>query len=288
MFVLVISTNTSLADELDVTRGLLAQGKTAAAFEQMQVYTAKHPRDIQGWFLLGWAAQASQQLNQAIDAYEKLLQLRPDLPEAYNNLAVLYAARGDDKRARDYLFTALNTHPSYALAYQNLNQLYASLASNAYNRALNTQTDDKVPTLPLPPLTPIERVDDARAPVRGAGEGPAEVKRQVQEMLTAWAHAWSKADADHYLKFYAPQFVLPDGVARGDWEAQRRARLSSPRFIEVKLRQVDVRPLEESSLALANFDQLYRSDNFTDTVKKFLVVKKLGGRWLIMQEVTGS
>ncbi|MEK6750520.1 MAG: tetratricopeptide repeat protein [Pseudomonadota bacterium] len=289
ILVCLASPGAGFADALEPLRHLVEQGQAQAAYDQLNNYVQAHPRDAQALFLLGRAAQIGNRIDPAIAAYEKLLQIRPDLPEVYNNLAVLYAARGDDKRARDYLFTALNTHPSYAVAYQNLAQLYASLASSAYSKALNTHSEDARNATPLPTLTPLDYMLDTRAtPHDGGGEAIGETKRQVQEMLTAWAQAWSKADTERYLKFYAPQFVVPDGLARADWENQRRVRISGPRFIEVKFKQLDIRPLEDTTLALVNFDQLYRSDNFSDTVKKFLVVKKVGDQWFILQEITGS
>jgi len=47
----------------------------------------------------------------------------PELPEPYNNLAVLYAARGDHDGARDALLRAISTHPSYATAHENLGDI---------------------------------------------------------------------------------------------------------------------------------------------------------------------
>src|SRR5438093_2806195 len=58
------------------------------------------------------------------------------MPEPYNNLAVLYAGQGDYQKARKALETAIRTHPSYAVAHENLGDIYATLASQAYDKAL--------------------------------------------------------------------------------------------------------------------------------------------------------
>jgi tetratricopeptide (TPR) repeat protein len=64
------------------------------------------------------------------------------LPEPYNNLAVLYAQQKQYDRARNALEMAIRTHPSYAIAYENLGDVYAKLASQAYDKALQLDTSN--------------------------------------------------------------------------------------------------------------------------------------------------
>ncbi|HEY9025308.1 MAG TPA: tetratricopeptide repeat protein, partial [Burkholderiaceae bacterium] len=59
----------------------------------------------------------------------------PDLPEPYNNLAALYAANGDYGRARVTLEQAVRANPGYAIAHENLGDVYAALASQSYAKA---------------------------------------------------------------------------------------------------------------------------------------------------------
>jgi ketosteroid isomerase-like protein len=71
------------------------------------------------------------------------------LPEPYNNLAVLYAQQKQYDKARTALEMAIRTHPSYAIAYENLGDVYAKLASQAYDKALqldsaNSATQNKM------------------------------------------------------------------------------------------------------------------------------------------------
>ncbi|MGC4441925.1 hypothetical protein ABXW85_23975, partial [Streptococcus suis] len=54
----------------------------------------------------------------------------------YNNLAVLYAAEGKERKASEILELAIRTNPSYATAHENLGDLYARMASEAYSKAL--------------------------------------------------------------------------------------------------------------------------------------------------------
>jgi Flp pilus assembly protein TadD len=76
----------------------------------------------------------------AIAVFSALTLDHPKLPEPYNNLAVLYAARGEFGAARDSLLQAINTQPSYATAHENLGDIYARMAGVAYSRALSLGT----------------------------------------------------------------------------------------------------------------------------------------------------
>ena len=72
----------------------------------------------------------------AIATFTKLTEDYPELPEPYNNLAVLYAGQSQFDKARAALEMAIRTNPSYATAHENLGDVYAKLASQAYNKAL--------------------------------------------------------------------------------------------------------------------------------------------------------
>ena len=49
---------------------------------------------------------------------------------------MIYAGQGQYDKARAALEQSIRTHPSYATAYENLGDVYAKLASQAYDKAL--------------------------------------------------------------------------------------------------------------------------------------------------------
>ena len=133
---LVLMAQPAAADELaDITR-LLRGGQAAEAMTKIDAFLDKHPRDMQMRFIKG-VAQTEQGRNaEAITTFTKLTEDHPDLPEPYNNLAVLFAASGQYDKARTALDMAIRTNPSYATAYENLGDVHAKLASQAYDKAL--------------------------------------------------------------------------------------------------------------------------------------------------------
>jgi Flp pilus assembly protein TadD len=59
----------------------------------------------------------------------------PEMPEPYNNLAVLEAAAGRLDQARSLLDTALRHDPAYRTAHENLGDVLMRLAQRAYEAA---------------------------------------------------------------------------------------------------------------------------------------------------------
>jgi len=124
------------ADDLRDAQKLYGQGKLPAALEKVEAYIAQQPREPQGRFLKGLVLTEQKKTAEAIQVFTSLNQDFPELAEPYNNLAVLYASQGNYERAKTVLELAIQTHPGYAIAHENLGDVYARLAGRAYDRAL--------------------------------------------------------------------------------------------------------------------------------------------------------
>ncbi len=122
-------------DYSDVTKFMRA-GQYTEALSRADAFLARNPRDAQMRFLKGVILTEQNKSSEAIAVFTKLTEDYPGLPEPYNNLAVLYAAAGQYEKARAALDSAIRTNPSYATAYENLGDVHAKLASQAYDKAL--------------------------------------------------------------------------------------------------------------------------------------------------------
>jgi tetratricopeptide (TPR) repeat protein len=142
--VLAACTGLASADEIADIGKLLRAGQLDQASQRVDAYLATRPRDAQGQFLKGLIQTEQNKTTEAIATFTRLTELYPELPEPYNNLAVLYAGQGQYEKARAALEMAIRTHPSYATAHENLGDVYAKLASQAYDKAL--QLDSNNPT----------------------------------------------------------------------------------------------------------------------------------------------
>ena len=139
----------AFADNLPEVQRLIKQGQYPQAMEKVDAYLSSRPKDAQGRFLKGLIYTEMNKPSEAIAVFTKLSEDYPELPEPYNNLAVLYAQQKQYDKARTALEMAIRTHPSYAIAYENLGDVYAKLASQAYDKALqldnsNAATQNKL------------------------------------------------------------------------------------------------------------------------------------------------
>lgn len=131
-----------MADNLPEVQRLIKQGQYPQALEKVDAHLAGKPKDAQGRFLKGLILTEMGKPADAIAVFTKLTEDYPELPEPYNNLAVLYAQQKQYDKARTALEMAIRTHPSYAIAYENLGDVYAKLASQAYDKALQLDSSN--------------------------------------------------------------------------------------------------------------------------------------------------
>lgn len=136
IFALAFSAFPLRADELQDIDALVKKGQHARALERVNQYLAQKPGDPKGRFIKGLILAEQNKGAEAIEVFAALSRDYPELPEPYNNLAVLYAAQGQYEKARQQLEMSIRTHPSYATAYENLGDVYTKLASQAYDKAL--------------------------------------------------------------------------------------------------------------------------------------------------------
>ncbi|SHN14451.1 tetratricopeptide repeat protein [Rhizobacter sp. OV335] len=127
---------TARADEYGDVDSLLGAGRLAEANQKADQFLSAKPKDARMRFLKGLVLSEQGKSNEAIAVFVKLTEDHPELPEPHNNLAVLYSKQGQYEQARRSLEAAIRTNPSYATAYENLGDVYAKLASQAYSRAL--------------------------------------------------------------------------------------------------------------------------------------------------------
>ncbi|MFN7835042.1 MAG: tetratricopeptide repeat protein [Burkholderiaceae bacterium] len=133
---IALACSISFADDATDVSRLIKSGQLDQALTRAEAFLAGKPRDAQMRFLKGLILTEKNRPSDAITVFTKLTEDYPELPEPYNNLAVLYAGQGLYDKARSALEMAIRTHPSYATAYENLGDVYAKLASQSFDKAL--------------------------------------------------------------------------------------------------------------------------------------------------------
>ncbi|MEI7612066.1 MAG: tetratricopeptide repeat protein [Betaproteobacteria bacterium] len=148
-YVFAQATSQPNAQAVPEIQRLIKQGQLPQALDKAETLISSKPREAPGRFMKGLILTEMGRQSDAIAVFTKLTEDFPELPEPYNNLAVLYAQQKQYDRARSALEMAIRTHPSYSIAHENLGDVYAKLASQAYDKALqidstNTATQTKL------------------------------------------------------------------------------------------------------------------------------------------------
>ena len=307
------------ADDIQDANKLFKQGQHSQALDKVNGFLASNPKDAQARFLKGLVLTEQGKTAESIKVFSALTEDYPELPEPYNNLAVLYASQGQYDKAKLALEMAIRTHPSYATAHENLGDIYAKMASQAYDRALqldrsNTATKTKLAMIQdlfaggargkstvaqgtaAPTMVASSNPESVRAePAAAVTTQPAPAEKSVEpasatdsssevlKTVNAWAAAWSAKNVNKYLSFYAADFKTPNGESRATWEATRQERLSKPKSIQVGLSNVAVK-FSDSNHATVKFSQSYHASHLKTSGNKTLLMVKSGDNWLIQEE----
>ena len=296
----------SHADEIQDASKLLKEGQHEQAPGRVNAYLSGEPQDAQARFRKGSILAGQGKADDAMRIFTELTEDYPGLPEPYNNLAVLYASQGQYDKARIALETALRTHPSYATAHENLGAIYAQLASQAYDRALQLNRGSTRRQAKLELIEDLFTSPAQGGKPNGAAHDPAASPAQPQPVaeqvpstpaagsgkavllvVNAWAAAWSSKDVKRYLAFYADDFKTPGGESRKAWEEQRRKRISNPKSIHVSIKNPKVELMDDGH-ARVSFRQSYHASHLKNSSKKTLVLVESGGGWLIQEEHSGK
>jgi len=257
------------------------------------------------------------QVNPAIKTYQLLIKLYPLFPEAYNNLAGLFAKQGKLEIAKKILEKGINTSKTYALLHKNINSIYLEMARESYVKALqlgvkkhnvelslasfnqastasetlvavsNSKNSEIKNRLLSPesinPKKIEQRITKKKVVIKAWSEPVISVRDEVITALQGWAAAWSAQDVELYLSFYNKQFIPENGTPRQIWVTQRQSRLLKPRWIEVRLSNF-LFEQQADDQAEVKVTQMYRSDSFQDKSKKKFLLKRSEDGWQILNE----
>ena len=162
-------------DELQDVNQMLKLGQYDQALTRVNNFLSTRPKDARGRFLKGLILAEQNKSGDAIKVFTELTQDFPDLPGPYNNLAVLYASQGLYDKARGALEQAIRTHPSYATAHENLGDIYAKMASQAYDKALQLDRSNATAQSKLNMIRDLFPAETRSAKAPAAKPEPAKV-----------------------------------------------------------------------------------------------------------------
>ncbi len=152
---------------------------------------------------------------------------------------------------------------------------------------LSSAPPPALPVAAAPP--PVAATPPAATPATATSPSPAapvpeavtdSERRLVLNTILAWRKAWVEGDVASYIGAYEAGFK-GELASRAAWEKQRRERVAGGNVI-VRIENMAVRVMPEE--AQAEFTQRYISSRHEDVGYKSMKLRKIGGKWLIVEE----
>jgi len=207
--------------------------------------------------------------------------------------------------ASQMLVSAINTRISYAIAYANLSQVYKSIASEAYRRAISQSTEPVEYTrdIKLTAITWLDIQDTGTAPqIASLAESkPVQNEQLAKDIATTqtvvnaanentlliekvrnWALAWGSKDFDNYRESYADDY-RDKFKTHAQWVKYRQGRILRPGDIKIEVSDFTVRQ-RGANRASVNFTQAFSSPSYSDRVIKRLDFQRVDSQWKIATE----
>ena len=132
-----------LSVELADAAKLVREGQYAQARSKVDAVLAGDAKNPQARFIRGVIETDEGDSDEAIATFQGLTEDYPELPEPHNNLAVIWAKQGSNDKARIELQAAPAINPDYAIAHENLGDVYSRLASAEFEHAVSLDKGNK-------------------------------------------------------------------------------------------------------------------------------------------------
>lgn len=110
------------------------------------------------------------------------------------------------------------------------------------------------------------------------------LKLDISYEIDQWKRAWEAGDSERYLSFYSRSFIPANGVSNKVWQARRRKRVTPAKKVTLNLSDYQVTFSNKNTQSTVTFNQDYLSDNYSDMIRKRLVLRKEWQRWKIISE----
>jgi tetratricopeptide (TPR) repeat protein len=162
----------ALADAVSMIR----DGQYATAMAKIDAVLAQDARNPQARFLKGVVQTDQEELDDAAATFQALTEDFPELPEPHNNLAVIWAQQGRYDKAMTELGIALKAQPDYAIAHENLGDVYTRLAGAEYDRAVVLDKSNKSAQAKLALVRELYAVAPSNTPLKVEVPKPVKTK----------------------------------------------------------------------------------------------------------------
>ena len=135
LIALLLGPGFARSDVVNDVQTLMAKGELESALRVSAEAMKGQTQDPQPRFLHAVVLMELRRDAEALLAFTRFSQEYPELPEPFNNLALLHVRAGHLELARQSLETALRNDPSHRAARANLGEVYLMMAVETWQQA---------------------------------------------------------------------------------------------------------------------------------------------------------
>jgi len=141
---------------------------------------------------------------------------------------------------------------------------------NSGEAAENTKTEEKISSLKENYEEPVKRKTDYEI---------------VEEIVNNWKNSWEDKDLEKYFSFYVDNYTSQYFEDHILWKEDRKKRIVDKSDIDIEIENLSITfQINDDETATATFQQIYSSEQYSDSVKKEIIFQKDGNNWKITAE----
>ena len=136
--------------------------------------------------------------------------------------------------------------------------------------AETTKTEEKISSLKENYEEPVKRKTDYEI---------------VEEIVNNWKNSWEDKDLEKYFSFYVDNYTSQYFEDHILWKEDRKKRIVDKSDIDIEIENLSITfQINDDETATATFQQIYSSEQYSDSVKKEIIFQKDGNNWKITAE----
>jgi tetratricopeptide (TPR) repeat protein len=279
----------SIATDINIDKlRTMILSSPSIALTEINLLLETNPNDHNLLFLRAVSQTKLERKKLAIETYKDLIERHPNLPEPYNNLAVLYAEQNNLAKAKEILQKALKTNSTYSIAHINLGDVYTRMASAAYRKAFEL---DKSPVANnklqlINELFSYSPNMQQKKLTTTHSEPSTQTKKKNLEdlafLVEQWKSSWENKDLEAYFSTYSKYFKLKGEMNYKKWKKIRTEKIINKKEINIELTKISYK--YKDGFWFVSMNQAYSSGNYSDKEEKTLVIINEFGSYKIIEE----
>ena len=107
----------------------------------------------------------------------------------------------------------------------------------------------------------------------------------VEEIINNWENSWEEKNLEKYFSFYVDNYTSQYFEDHILWKEDRKKRIVDKIDIDIKIENLSITfQINDYETATATFQQIYSSEQYSDSVKKEIIFQKDDNNWKIIGE----